>query len=133
MKALSIKEPFASLVSVGIKKIETRSWKTNYRGEIYIHASLSKTNSSDKNRFDKLVSLLPENYELKYGNIICKCNLKDCVYMSEDYVLEMQNNTIEYLCGRYEVGRYAWILEDIEILAKPILAKGKLGIWNFEK
>lgn len=133
MKVLSIKEPFASLVSVGIKKIETRSWKTNYRGEIYIHASLSKTGSSDKNRFDKLINLLPKDYELKYGNIICKCNLKDCIYMTEEYVLKMQNNTTEYLCGRYEVGRYAWILDDIEILAEPILAKGKLGIWNFEK
>lgn len=49
MKALSIKEPFASLVSLGIKRIETRSWKTNYRGEIYIHASLTK-NKMEKER-----------------------------------------------------------------------------------
>jgi len=37
---------------------------------------------------------------------------------------------MEYKCGHYEVGRYAWILEDVEII-KPIKAKGKLGIWNF--
>lgn len=48
MKALSIKEPFASLVSLGIKRIETRSWKTNYRGEIYIHASLTKNKMEKK-------------------------------------------------------------------------------------
>ena len=40
MKVLSIKEPFATLVKDGVKRYETRSWKTNYRGEIYIHASL---------------------------------------------------------------------------------------------
>ena len=40
MKVLSIKEPFASLIKSKIKFIETRSWKTNYRGEIYIHASI---------------------------------------------------------------------------------------------
>ena len=34
MKALSIKEPFASLISLNIKHIETRSWKTKDRGEI---------------------------------------------------------------------------------------------------
>ena len=44
MKALSIKEPFASLIANNIKKIETRSFKTNYRGKLYIHASLSKIN-----------------------------------------------------------------------------------------
>ena len=39
MKVISIKEPFATLITNGMKKIETRSWKTNYRGEIFIHAS----------------------------------------------------------------------------------------------
>ena len=39
MKVISIKEPFATLIKDGIKIYETRSWKTNYRGEIYIHAS----------------------------------------------------------------------------------------------
>lgn len=38
---------------------------------------------------------------------------------------------MEYKCGLYEVGRYAWILDDIEVIT-PIDAKGKLGIWNFE-
>ena len=39
MKVISIKEPFASFIKEGHKKIETRSWKTNYRGELFIHAS----------------------------------------------------------------------------------------------
>ena len=79
------------------------------------------------------MDLLPKDYELQYGKIICKCNLVDCIYMTEEYILEIKKNSNEYLCGRYEVGRYAWILEEVEILEEPILAKGKLGIWNFEK
>lgn len=39
MKVISLKEPFATLIMNGDKKIETRSWKTNYRGELFIHAS----------------------------------------------------------------------------------------------
>ena len=39
MKVISIKEPFATLIMNGSKLIETRSWKTNYRGELYIHVS----------------------------------------------------------------------------------------------
>ena len=57
MKVLSIKEPFASLVTYNIKNIETRSWKTNYRGELYIHASKSKIKGKDE-RIIKLLKLL---------------------------------------------------------------------------
>ena len=41
MKVLTIKEPFASLIKDKKKFIETRSWKTKYRGELYIHDGLS--------------------------------------------------------------------------------------------
>ena len=38
VKVLSIKEPYATLICNKKKSIETRSYKTNYRGELYIHA-----------------------------------------------------------------------------------------------
>lgn len=126
MKVLSIKEPWASLIMNGTKKIETRSWKTKYRGEIYIHASSSKAKITK-----------PEVYELikdmnfKCGYIICKCNLVDCIYMTDEYVNDMKiNHYEEYICGHYEVGRYAWIAEDVKVI-EPIEAKGKLGLWNY--
>lgn len=126
MKVLSIKEPWASLIMNGTKKIETRSWQTKYRGEIYIHASLSKAKITK-----------PEVYELikdinfKCGYIICKCNLVDCIYMTDEYVNDMKTNHYEeYICGHYEVGRYAWIVEDVKVI-EPIEAKGKLGLWNY--
>ena len=53
--------------------------------------------------------------------------------MTEEYIKKMkQNNYQEYICGVYEVGRYAWILKNIEILSNPIEAKGHLGIWNYK-
>ena len=77
------------------------------------------------------MSLLPEE-ELNFGNIICKCNLVDCIYMTKDYVEEMKtNNYQEYICGIYEEGRYAWVLENITPLDKTIKAKGHLGIWDY--
>lgn len=133
MKVLCIKEPFASLVSLGKKKIETRSWRTSYRGEIYIHASLTKSPIKDKLREETLMKLLPANYEFKQGKIICKAILKDCIYMDEEFIKNIKKDKIEYLCGHYEIGRYAWVLDDIEVLDKEIPAKGKLGIWNFNK
>ncbi len=49
MKVLTIKEPFATLIYKKVKFIETRSWKTSYRGELYIHASLSTNKMLKKN------------------------------------------------------------------------------------
>ena len=130
MKVLSLTEPYATLIKNQKKHIETRSWKTSYRGELYIHASATKIPKEWKDN-DELMSLVDET-KLNFGNIICKCNLVDCIYMSKEYVENMKkNNYQEYVCGVYEEGRYAWILEDIVPLDEPIKAKGKLGIWNY--
>ncbi len=130
MKVLSIKEPFASLISLGIKKIETRSWKTNYKGEIYIHASLTRSKIDDE-RKEKLLKLLPDNYSFKQGYVICKGYLKDCILMDDAFLKKIKNYKTEFLCGHYEKGRYAWMIDDVTLLDKKIPAKGKLGIWNF--
>lgn len=129
MKVLSITEPYASLIEANIKHIETRSWKTSYRGELYIHASLTKIPKAW--REDKELMALAEGISLNYGYIICKCNLVDCIYMTEEFINDIKkNNKTEYLLGIYEVGRYAWILEDITPIDK-IKTKGKLGIWTY--
>ena len=47
MKALSIKEPWAKMIFAGVKTIETRTWKTKYRGKLLLCASkIPKTNLS---------------------------------------------------------------------------------------
>ena len=123
MKVLSLTEPFATLIKEKKKLVETRSWKTNYRGELYIHASLTKIPKSSLER-KELMSLVEEK-EMNFGYIICKCKLVDCIYMTKEYV--------ENICGKYEEGRYAWILEDIEPLEEKIKIKGHLGVWNYEE
>lgn len=130
MKVLTIKEPFASLIKEKIKTIETRSWKTKYRGELYIHASKApKKIDIVKN---KELGELIKNLKQENGYIICKCNLVDCIYMDETFLEQIKNNKTEYICGNYKLGRYAWILKDVTPVPK-IQAKGKLNIWNYEK
>lgn len=126
MKAISIKEPFASLIKDGVKIYETRSWKTNYRGEIYIHAS--KTVSASDNKENALKFL---KSDINPGYILCKCRLVDCIEMNEEFISYINNETTEYFYGYYVLGRYAWQLELIEVLETPIKAKGQLGIWNY--
>ena len=94
MKVLSIKEPFATLIANGLKKIETRSWKTNYRGEIFIHAS-GKSLAKEYLTNDFVLEII-KDLNMNYGNIICRCNLTDCVYMDEKFLNFIKNNPKEY-------------------------------------
>lgn len=130
MKVLSLKEPWATLIKEGIKKVETRSWKTNYRGKLYIHAS----SSSIPKNLDKEFASLIKDFSFNYGNIICECELVDCIYMTDEYIKNIkETNHLEYICGEYKIGRYAWILKDIKPLKELIKAKGKLNIWEYKK
>ena len=130
MKVLSLIEPFATLIKDNKKTIETRSWKTSYRGELYIHASNTKILKKDKE--NKELMELVKNSSFVFGYIICKCNLVDCIFMTKEYVENMKlNNYQEYICGEYKEGRYAWVLEDIKVLDKKVKVKGHLGIWNY--
>jgi len=54
--------------------------------------------------------------------------------MDEKFIEEEKNkNYNNYICGRYEIGRYAWVLDNIEILEQPIKIKGQLGLWNYDE
>lgn len=53
--------------------------------------------------------------------------------MDDEFLENIKGNKLEFLCGHYEKGRYAWIIDDVKILDKKIHAKGKLGIWNFNQ
>lgn len=131
MKVLTIKEPFATLIKDKIKYIETRSWKTNYRGELYIQAGVAKIRKDVRER--EGLSELYDLNKLSYGNIICKCNLVDCIYMTEEFIEnEKKKDYNNFIAGYYKVGRYAWVLDNVEVI-EPIPVKGQLGIWNYNK
>ena len=126
MKVLSIKEPFATLIKDKVKIYETRSWKTNYRGEIYIHAGISSSKAVNVKIAKKYLKS-----DINPGYILCKCELVDCIPMTKEFIDYIYKETKEYDYGRYEEGRYAWQLQVLEVLPEPIKAKGKLGIWNY--
>ena len=124
MKVLTIKEPWATLIIEQYKKYEFRSWKTNYRGKILIHAGLN---------IEKDVLERFKDYDLTYspGTIIGEANLVDCILVDEEFNEELtKRNPVVY--GRSNHARnYAWKLENIKKYDKPIPAKGKLGLWNY--
>lgn len=129
IKVLTLREPWASLIGEGIKAIETRSWRTNYRGELYIHAGCSPLPRKDK-RMELLPQIMTGSFH--FGTIFLKCQLIDCVPITNEFSeKEKKNNPSNFLWGDYSDGRYAWILKDIQAI-DPIPAKGRLGLWSIE-
>ena len=126
MKVLTIREPFATLIKDGVKIYETRSWKTNYRGEIYIHSSKAISKADNVNKAMKYLKS-----DINPGHILCKCELVDCIPMTKEFINHINKDTHEADFGRYSEERYACKLKVIELLPTQIEAKGKLGIWNY--
>lgn len=125
MKALTIKNPWATLIIQGYKEYEFRTWKTNYRGRLLIHAGLS-IEQSYANKF--------KDYNLNYikGAIIGEAFLEDCILVDEKFNEELYlKNPLIY--GNNHIGSYAWKLTNIKKYYEPIFIKGKLGLWNHEE
>ncbi len=148
MKALTLYEPWASLVAKGEKKIETRSWATKYRGPIAIHAA-AQMPAYVKKLCPKFANLLGiYDYECSwlhdlacksgpYGKVVATATLVNClevvgkaIFPADGTVILKDNTTVsgnELAFGDYTIGRYAWILKDIKPLADPIRLKGCRG------
>lgn len=151
MKALTLWQPWASLVALGEKRIETRCWDTKYRGELAIHASanlppawLGRSRFScefadevadvlnvRRDRDDRLGSHVDDEVKkLPRGSVLCIVRLVH----TEPTTAEMREyfSRRELIFGNYEDGRYAWHLELIEVLEQPIPAKGNRRLWEWE-
>ncbi len=133
MKALSLLQPWATLVVRGVKQIETRGWRTAYRGELLIHASLGKAGEllAAEAPFTKYISNFKE---LPFGAILGKVYLDDIIPVEELFLSDTALNKLtleEKAFGDYSRGRYGWILSEPVLFEKPIPIKGSLMLWEY--
>jgi hypothetical protein len=137
MKALSLLQPWASLVVMGLKTIETRSWSTNFRGELLIHASNGKAGEILANDFP-FKKHIPDFKKLPFGSIIGKVILRDVIRIKTGEMFGMNDESINRLTfeekafGDYSEGRFAWIFEEAIQFQKTYPAKGSLILWNID-
>lgn len=141
-KALTILQPWAALAATGMKRCETRSWNTNYRGEFLIHAGKSDPLAITGGRYSNMIweplrsaidELVHKESGIIFGAIIGKANLVNCVRIDkaiEEIIREQHPD--EYAFGDFTPGRYAWVLENPVLFDEPIPASGKQGFWNWE-
>jgi hypothetical protein len=132
VKVLSLLQPWATFVVIAVKKIETRSWITNHRGTLLIHASKGKAGSmfAHKSPFKKYI---PDFNRLPFGAIIGQVELVDVMKtealgMSDEHINKLTLE--EKAFGDYESGRYAWMLEDAVMFKEVFYCRGSMSLWN---
>lgn len=122
MKAISLWQPWASAVMIGLKKFETRHWKTAYRGPIAIHAA-KRWQDDQKLRFRSANM----NIALLFGKVIAIATL-DEIYDLD--LLGLFVTDLERSWGNYKPGRYGWALNNVQPLSRPFDFRGGQGIFN---
>lgn len=135
MKALTLTQPWASLVAMGVKTIETRSWSTRYRGPLAIHAAVAMPPEAISFAVEERAAhgWLPPYVDLPRGAIVAVVELLACV-RTEDFDPGGPTRQWEDGYGDFSPGRFAWVFarEDgrrIELPA-PIPCRGALGLWD---
>jgi hypothetical protein len=161
LKTLTLTQPWATLVAIGAKRIETRSWGTSYRGPLAIHAAKTfpgwaKDQVQSDPMFRRALGLpdpphpltqewldsMRDGIEaLPLGCVLVVCRLVDCKVIVETETEQLlmpgarmlQPPQPERTFGDYNPGRYAWILDNVsQQFDPPIPAKGHLGLWDWE-
>ena len=119
MKAITVWQPWASLLVSGRKRYETRSWATTYRGPIAIHAAkrpvrrtidaLAADRGDGWTTLDYFESLLMRPGELDQlptGAIVGTAILTRCNLITEAFVAKL--TPMELALGDFTLARYAW-------------------------
>lgn len=152
MRAISLWQPWATLIAIGAKRIETRGWKTDYTGWLAIHAA--KKWNEDLNAICGRVPFyrhlfdagyrrgpISAQWRLPLGGIVAVCRVLSCVSTNVELDLQFQVNGEEQrwqlppeypecYFGDFSPGRYAWLLGDVKRLPKPVPFKGSQGFFE---
>ncbi len=149
MKAISLWQPWASAMTTGAKTIETRPWKTNYRGNMVI-CSAKKKVMSDLNFYLSTWSfqgglgplvgeplVLGEGkswsavkvHHLPFGMALAIGELIDCI-STHDFTLGQIETNKPF--GNFSTGRYGWIFKNIHKIVKPFPIIGRQRLFNIE-
>ena len=142
MKALTLTQPWASLIALRKKRFETRSWGTAYRGKLAIHAAKGFPKHCQDFAARCRETGIALRDPLPLGEVICTVELVDVWTVIEQMQggvkleltdgCRLQLGGQELAFGDYRDGRKIWELRDLVVLPIPIQAKGALSLWEWE-
>lgn len=125
MKAISLFEPYATAMALGLKENETRSWPTSHRGDLVICAT--------KRAMDPWMRELCQRVGIPLNAVAHGC----AVCVVELYAVDRSDgfkarNPIEKALGDYTGGRFIWRTRNLRRLAKPVPVRGKQGLFELQ-
>lgn len=131
-KALTLTQPCATLVVLGEKLWETRSWRTKYRGPLAIHAAKTYPRSAKRLAennpyYVTTLGKYPITW-LPLGAIIGTVELVEIERV--EAVVGVVIGHKEEAFGDYSPGRWAWQLANPVVFDEPIPWRGALGLWR---
>lgn len=121
--AITVLQPWASLIVQGIKTLETRNWTTPHRGPLYIHASKSTRGLAYAAQHPQIVQHVQTHcHELPLGCLLGLVNLSGITALMPD-------------CDPAPFGWLVdapWVfhLQPLTMLSPPIPARGHLRLWR---
>ncbi len=130
MKAVSLWQPWASLMAAGLKTIETRDWPTRYRGPLAIHAAKRPMSGDEKYLLcdwmnEGLLPLSWSDFCFPFGAILAIVDLIACVRVEQ-----VTPSRLNEAFGNYAPGRWAWITRNLRPLARPVPWRGMQGLFE---
>ena len=137
MNAITLHQPWASLVALGRKTIETRSWRPPWDaiGEpLAIHAALVRPGSESSLSAGQLVRLeqifgADWRETLPRGKVVCIADLDSIQKIEWNTVVRNSDNR---LFGDYTLGRWMWWLKNVRPVDPPQPARGWQSVWKWE-
>lgn len=142
MKALTVQQPYATLMACGAKRIETLRWPTEFRGEVAICAAETFSDQERETLHDcylkaALLVALQEGYwhepELPLGCVVAVGTLVDCVQMGPAFYRWYADllTPWERALGSYAPNRYAWVFQNVSALRDPVPISDQRALWEW--
>ncbi|HML21862.1 MAG TPA: ASCH domain-containing protein [Aggregatilinea sp.] len=134
MLALSLWQPYASMIALGHKTHETRDWSTRYRGLLAIHAARRWTAEERAICASEPVASILAAHQitpdaLPRGAVLCIVRLVDVVTTEQAIVKGL--DPVDRALGNYAPGRFAWVLELVRVAPEPVPVRGEKGLWDW--
>lgn len=130
IKAISLWQPWASLVAAGVKMHETRHWPTSYRGPIAICAA--KTVDTAGAPYELCRAVLGRHWETRElrGAVLAVATLDACLHTERMDLAALTSADRD--AGNFLPGRFAWRLTDVRRFRTPVPITGRQGLFNWQ-
>jgi hypothetical protein len=131
LKGISLWQPWASLIALGAKRIETRVWPTDHRGPIAIHAAKHFTDEEkalcEREPFKSVLEAAGITAEtMPTGVVVAVADVADCIQFTEGF----DPGEPERFFGDFSPGRFGFKLENVRRLAEPVDCAGAQRVFN---